>query len=227
MKRVKDGDTRYYEVDQTLLPSVTSILSIISKPALIAWAARQGSLKKMQAVLTEAANIGTEAHRLIEIHLNNEQEAVDLIENGYDNPPALLAFTNFLEWAKSANFRFVQSEITCYSKKFGYAGTADGLAYVNDKLSVIDWKTSSGVWDEFWLQTEAYSVALEEMGTDKKIKLPGPIEQRVILKLSKKDSSFMAYIEPRSSEDFNCFIYAAKLWFAMQNMKTKYQRHRK
>ncbi len=47
----------------------------------------------------------------------------------------------FRLWAASVNFRPVFVEGALFCPVYGYAGTPDTLAYVNDRLTLPDWKT--------------------------------------------------------------------------------------
>lgn len=215
-KRI-DGPSRFYEIDGKRYASVTSILSVISKPALIAWAAKQGSLQNMLATQQEAMDIGSSAHRIIEAHLKNEPY---LLEN--EPREVQQAFANFLEWAKQTNFQIVHSEFVCYSE-LGYAGTADGIAKIDGELTVIDWKTSSGIYDDYWLQTEAYANAIDEMVARKELQLfEEPITNVSILRLSKKDGSFEAVTKKRDPRNLGTFVHAMHLWEWQQRCKEAY-----
>lgn len=227
-KRTQTDKGRYYEINGVAYPSVTNILNVISKgPALLAWAAKQGSLANMKAVQTEALNIGSEAHQLIDLYLKK----LPFLLEGKDKA-VIQAFDNFVQWAKENNFELLHSEFVCFSKKWGYAGTADGLGRVNGDLCLIDWKTSSGVWDEYFLQTEAYLQAVEEMADNKEMVdgtvfvLPQKLTHRLVLRLSKKDNTFQPALEPRNIKDFTYFLSALDLWHGMDDMKTRYSKYR-
>lgn len=81
-------------------------------------------------------------------------------------------------WMKSHNVRWVSTERKTYSRKNRFAGTLDGLAWVDscddpkcctrpfiDELSLIDWKSSNRLRTEYLYQTAAYlNSLLEEFG---------------------------------------------------------------
>jgi hypothetical protein len=56
IKRVDTLDQRFYEVDDIKLPSVTSILKVISKPALVPWASKMAVQRYTQ--LLRANEVG-------------------------------------------------------------------------------------------------------------------------------------------------------------------------
>jgi len=47
------------------------------------------------------------------------------------------------------------SEVTLWNKKYGYAGTADGIWEIDGEIVLIDLKTSRNTWDEHWMQLTA------------------------------------------------------------------------
>jgi len=68
------------------------------------------------------------------------------------------------DWARSVNLEPLFIEQTLWSLTHGYAGTMDLLAKVNGRTTLIDFKTSKGIYAEYDLQNVAYQVALAEMG---------------------------------------------------------------
>ena len=67
-----------------------------------------------------------------------------------------------------------------------FAGTVDAVAEVDDVLTVVDFKTSSQISDEYFLQTSAYWLLLDENLVEGE-KRP---EQRLILRIPKDGSEF-------------------------------------
>lgn len=165
-------------------PSVTTILGILDKPALLQWSSNCAvdfvkdhfnelkdptDVHKGEAILEQArkaflvkrdtaADAGTQCHHAIEMYLA-----------GHDPYPSLACeasmngFMAFLEWESKNHVEWVRSEVTVYSILHGYAGRFDALARVNGHLYLIDFKTSKGVWDEHKYQVCAYRQAYNEM----------------------------------------------------------------
>lgn len=66
--------TVYKTADGKRVPSVTTILGILNKPALLDWAWRMGCEgQDYKAVRDNAGDIGTLAHYLILCHLKGEK----------------------------------------------------------------------------------------------------------------------------------------------------------
>ena len=60
---------------------------------------------------------------------------------------AQIAVNAFLDWEAANKVKFVSSERVVYSKKHDYIGKMDIEAKVNGKLSMIDIKTSNGLYN--------------------------------------------------------------------------------
>lgn len=185
IKRVDGKLGRYYDVEGLgQLPSVTTILQVIAKPGLIPWAKNEAlklvevELKKFSGkslditdefidtiivrsknrpkeILDEASDFGTQAHILIDKIIRNEPvEIPDVFKPVVDG---------FLAWKSGEGFEILSSEVMVYSEKHGYAGSLDCLAKRNGSLSVLDWKSSKGIYDTMALQVAAYAKAHEEI----------------------------------------------------------------
>ena len=163
------------------IPSVTTILGIINKPALISWAANMAAESFKEAVQagviydelqlqeiynnlrtahrkkkTDAADIGSFTHKWVEDWIKGKKPEPPVNENLRESTE------RFLKWQKEHSVKFLSSEQVIYSKKYGYTGTLDFICRYEDKLILGDLKTSNGVWPEMWLQTAAYRQAREE-----------------------------------------------------------------
>jgi len=106
--------------------------------------------------MEESASIGTHMHSIIEALLRNEElenQVTDQLE------PAVRAWLKwrrqFIEW------QLVGTEVGVYGD--GYAGQVDALFKQGDQYMVVDWKTSSGLYDSSFLQVAAYAHALKDM----------------------------------------------------------------
>ena len=80
-----------------------------------------------------------------------------------ENPQAALAINAFREWVKANEVEWMAAEKQVYSRKYGYAGTADAVARVNGEFSVIDFKTSKKIYKPYHLQVAAYAKAIGRM----------------------------------------------------------------
>lgn len=177
-----------YFLDGKPVTGVTTIIGVISKPALIGWAAGmvctyikencgRDELERYLVTVedleqaktaharkkTDAASIGTVVHEEIENYIKGQ------IEGTYEpreikDRKARAMYENFVGWAKENEVTFHESEKKLYSEKHWCAGTADFTCSIGDKTFVGDIKTSSRIYPENFIQTAAYRMMLEEMG---------------------------------------------------------------
>ena len=141
------------------LPSITSVLSARGNEGIARWRASVGE-QVANTIMRNAANRGTAVHKLTENYLNNEE----LSQQGV-LPTALFTILK-TELDKINNI--VMQEGALYSDKWGVAGRVDCIAEYEDKLSVIDFKTSTKDKKEEWIenyfiQTSAYCEMYEEL----------------------------------------------------------------
>lgn len=228
-------DARFYDIEGVgRLPSVTTILQVISKPGLYAWQAAQGTRKakiimaklhQMAPLLhdsmiaelgdeffkdgkeqaAEAADYGTRAHAIIELVLKGDaDEAARRMKEAPTQTQQ--AVGSFLKWRDREKFEPIKTESVLYSKKFGYAGTADVIGKTRNGITLGDWKTSKAIYPEYSLQTVAYKYAAEEM--------TGEHIPNIVIYRFGKDGGFEDYTVPQISHPdlIDRFIDAKRLW---------------
>lgn len=111
----------------------------------------------------KAAEIGTVVHDYAEAYgkaMQAGEPAPDLPADA--NEQMYRGIEAFLKWVRDNEVKFLETERLVYSKKHEYVGTLDLLAWVNDKLTLVDYKTSKYVYDEYYYQTAGYKMAWEE-----------------------------------------------------------------
>lgn len=172
-RRLSVGGLRLYEVGGALYPSVTTILGVVSKPGLVAWARRtaleavrefvaqglsievalQRAAQEPERQREAAAQRGTDIHAAIAAALSGESyppEAGPWVEGA-------------LTFLAEAGLEPVAHEAVLVSRAHGFAGTCDvAMAGRDGQPALVDWKTG-GIWPEAALQLAAYAIALEEM----------------------------------------------------------------
>lgn len=136
-------------------------------PALSRWMVNQAKQElDPDAIRDVAANIGTLAHAMIEDHIAD-------VMNWLDHEPANLkeyaqtdidlaenAFIAFLDWEQAHHVIYKASELQLVHTKEMYGGTIDLLAEVDGELTMVDFKTSSGVYSDHIIQAAAYQELL-------------------------------------------------------------------
>jgi len=163
------------------IPSVTTILSIIGKPALISWAANtaidyvsqqiepgksydelelqavwEGGKRAHYQKKTDAGTVGMFLHKFIEQYIKGENPAAPVNEGLRDSVGL------FLAWVEKHQVKFLLSEQMVMSRKYHFVGTLDFVCTIDGKMYLGDLKTSSGIYPEMFLQTAAYRLARTE-----------------------------------------------------------------
>ena len=169
-----DKDKHIYRVGEKIIYGVTSATGVLDKPALMYWAVNQAlgfldkalkpglvidELNKPKLLAEakqihrrkkeEAGDIGTAVHNYLETYIKakiNWEKTPDMPVN----EQVKKGIVAFIKWARENKVQFISSERKVYSRKFEYAGTLDMEAIVNGKLAVVDFKTSSGIYPEYF-----------------------------------------------------------------------------
>jgi len=217
----KEKSHRYFW-DGKPIPSVTTILGRLQKQALIQWAANcavdhieangdesarePGLFLVTAACLTEArkahtvkrdaaADVGTFLHDYARRRLAGEAVAVADADD-----PTRKVIEAFEDWRAQHDIVPLGLERRSMSLKHWYAGTMDFWGTIDGRLSVLDFKTGKGIYDEYWMQTAAYEHALleEHPHLDRM--------QRWIVRLDKRNGEFEAVPRPHSAANTECFL---------------------
>jgi hypothetical protein len=164
LKTRAKAHTRYYTSDGELVVGVTTVCGLLAKPQLIKWANNLGlqgidSTKYVDA----SATVGTLIHYLVECHIKGENP--DLSEYSQaDQELGQVGFNKFLEWEKEHKVEYIASELSLVSDKNKFGGTIDCIAKVDGELTLIDFKSGSGIYKEYYVQTSAYKELAKEKG---------------------------------------------------------------
>ena len=227
-----DPDKHIYLVNGKIIDGVTSVVHIVDKSGpLMYWAVNQamnylknnlkpgkaldeieiGELleeasKQHRILKNRAASIGDLTHEYIGKAMKGERLKMPVnkqIRNG---------IKAFAKWAKENKFKPKLVERKVYSKRFGYAGTLDSEGLINNKLAIVDIKTSNGIYDEMRYQVAAYQNAREEE-TGRKY------AERWIIRLGKEDGEFEAKKLDNYEKDFKAFLAALILHRRRKELK--------
>jgi hypothetical protein len=208
--------------------SVTEALKMINKPALIPWA-----IKTMRERLIEQRESGAyigipEIIDASKIYVNIRKEAADKgklihlwiekylgyrIKGDHQGTPDMPedeqvanGIMAFLKWEKEAGLKkWVASERKIYSRKHNYCGILDAKAIFKTGLSVVDFKSSNGLYNETRYQVAAYQEGdQEELGTEYS-------GIRWALRFDKNTAEFEARPYDNQEGDFEAFLAALTL----------------
>lgn len=167
------------------IPGVTTITGRWKESGgLIAWAWKMGrDGRDLNDARDAAADAGTIAHEMIDAHLHGgafepDSYAPPLVKS------AEHAFLGFLEWFERNKISLVESEVSMISEKYQFGGTFDAAmaGASNGGITMLDFKTSNGIYTEMLIQVAgAYTLLWEENRPGK------PITSIDILRVSKPE----------------------------------------
>lgn len=152
-----DGSRVYKTPSGRAYPSVTTVTGQFNKAAIMEWRNRVGETEANR-ISSTAARRGTRIHTLCESYLNNEH-----VEPGMFDAETFRSIKPYLD-----NIQDIHClETPLYSDHLQVAGTVDCIAKYNNKMSVIDFKTSKRKKSRddihnYFMQCAAYAVAFEE-----------------------------------------------------------------
>ena len=168
----------YFKKDGSKVPGTTTIIGRFKDSGgLLHWAFEQGKLAQQGKILKlydkaeEAADIGTLAHEMVELYLNGRNPLKALYNAGDKAEKAQLAFDNFLKWKQQTKINIISKyqEIQLVSEKYSFGGCPDAIGELDGKLILLDWKTSSGIYQDYLIQLAAYKHLWEESNPYKPI----------------------------------------------------------
>jgi hypothetical protein len=176
MTAVTTDTGRQYETPEGItLPSITTVLSILSRDSIAKWRARVGE-KEANRVSYRASTRGTAVHEICEQYVNNDPDYDKYMAINPDNGEMKLTtrtpdlIDSFLKIKPILDERLTvvhAQEAPLYSTHLGVAGRVDCVGVFDGKLSIIDYKTSMKPkrldWiKNYFMQESAYSIMWEE-----------------------------------------------------------------
>jgi len=146
------------------VPSVTTILGILNKPALLDWAWKCGcDGLDYKAVRDQAGDIGTLVHYLIMCHLTKTEP--DTSEySAQDIEKAENCLIKYWDWEKGHETEPVLVETPLVSDVYQFGGTIDFFGVIDGQPTLLDFKTGKAIYPEFFYQLAAYKQLLTEQG---------------------------------------------------------------
>ena len=157
------NDERHYDIGNTKLPSVTTILQATQpeekRKSLEAWKQKEG-LEQAEKIKNEAANRGSIMHRVIEGYLLGQRHA-DLSDLG--RQAGVMAEIIYNEGLKDHMQEIWGTEVTLYYPGL-YAGASDLVGIYDGRESIMDFKQANKPkrkeWiTDYFLQLAAYATA--------------------------------------------------------------------
>ena len=204
----------YKNKDDKRIPGVTTVIGQNlgwNKQQLMWWANQVGlEGRNHRDVSQAAADTGTIAHKMVELEIKGETFdwpglGQSMGANAEQIKQAENAFADFIDWKNLVKFELTQSEHLLISEKYQYGGQLD-IAAIQGKRTIIDIKTSNGVYPDHIIQIAAYKNLWDENYPDEKI------EASYILRLSKEGPEGFTHHHYRDLSDaFRAFVLLREL----------------
>jgi genome maintenance exonuclease 1 len=191
MNAVTTESGRKYRTPEGVdLPSITTVLSLLSRDGIAAWRKKVGE-EEANRISHRASTRGTKVHEIIEKYVDNDPNYRD----GY-TPDIIASFQDVKPILDNNIGDVFAQEAPLYSNHLGVAGRVDCVAMYNGKPSIIDYKTSRKPKQVKWItnyfmQEAAYAIMWEE-------RTGMPIVQLVTI-ISVDNSEPQVFIEHRDN----------------------------
>jgi len=172
-RETTESGRKYFTPEGNAYPSITTVLSILSKQAIMEWRKRVGE-EEANKISRQAAGRGTAVHKLAEDYIDNLEDW-----KGKHMPANIASFMDIKPILDERLNNVWMQETFLYSDKLKCAGQVDCIAEFDGELSIIDFKTSRRVKTKdnitsYFIQMFFYAAAfLERTGV--------PIKQGVIV----------------------------------------------
>ena len=185
----KTKGRHYVDPEGNQYPSITTVLSILSREAIQKWRERVGE-EEANRISRVASSRGTKIHNIIEKYIANDPEYLS-----GEMPHNIQTFKDVQKVIDEGVTKVYQQEAPLYSKHLGVAGRVDCVGQWNGKDSIIDWKTSRKFKKKEWIsgyfmQCAAYAIMWEE-------RTGMPIKQLVVCIAG--DMGHQVFIEDRDN----------------------------
>jgi ATP-dependent exoDNAse (exonuclease V) beta subunit len=185
----KEGQRLYVTEEGNQYPSVTTVLSWLSRKHIDRWKAAVGH-EVANRISSGAARNGTAVHNVAEKYVLNDPTWKDAM------PIAVEQFLRIKPYLDENVSEIYGVELQMYSNELQVAGTADLICKYNGKPTLLDFKTSRRKKSKedilsYFLQACAYSQMVKEH-------YDMDIEQIVIL-MAVADDEPLVFVEPIES----------------------------
>jgi hypothetical protein len=206
----------YKNSKEQKIVGVTTALNILAKQALIPWAYNRGRAGlELYESRDKAANIGTIIHsRIMAYYLGYEIDTYNITPEVWELSEN--SMKSFFEWARPRNVKPKLIETPLVSEKYQYGGTPDVYGEMDEELTLLDFKTGSGIYPEHFLQLAAYSQLLNENKY--------PHKKIIVLNIPKSEGDSFQVQQVGSDNlklEFRKFIHCVEIYYIDKEIKTK------
>jgi genome maintenance exonuclease 1 len=207
VEQINTDSGRFYQTPTgARYPSVTTVVGLMNKDAIMEWRRRVGA-EEANKISSKAASRGTRVHKICEEYINNEDV--------YNKKYSIIDLESFSRLRKVIDEKIDNvhlQEVKLYSDYLEMAGTVDCVAEYEGKLSIIDFKTAMKPKEKsyitnYFCQASAYAIMYEE-------RTGIPVTQTVVM-ISVDDEEPQIFVEKRNN-------YVKNLMEVRQQYREKY-----
>jgi hypothetical protein len=140
----------------------------MNRERLLYWAFNRGKQGHPKLYDNSALDIGTCVHTMAELDLQcrSEKDIVFYLDATLTDPDerekAATSFKAFRAWRSQFHVDCYKHEISLVSEKLQYGGTLDNIAFIRAGKGLLEFKTSSEVYEDHLMQMAAYGILWEE-----------------------------------------------------------------
>lgn len=161
-------DSRYYRrKPEVYYPSVTYVLSYFPKDKFFeTWVKDVGH--NADIIIRKAGEDGTQVHKAAEDFVKGKKvEWIDEYGNVKYSLEVWKMILRFADFWQTHKPKLIHSETLLFTDELGVAGTGDLIVELNEKLWLIDIKTSNSLHETYDLQVSVYKKAWDEFNERK------------------------------------------------------------
>lgn len=203
---VYEFDERFYQKfvngKKVFAPSTTYKLSTASPTpyGLTRWRGDVGN-KRADEILEEAGEFGTHIHHVIERLIKGEKVLASELRifKPKQALKALKCVQGFIEWVDEYKPTFLESEYTTWCDEYNFAGTIDLKCKIDQKIYIVDFKTSRSIHNSHKQQISAYGYSEK-------------IDNLALLHLGNTTKKGWSFIEVDKERYFHEFVAISNLY---------------
>jgi hypothetical protein len=187
----------------------------------------QAARKTDSEILTDSGDVGTSAHDFLEkvgqtYIKGDEARRLELLAHFPEDDRAASCSISALEFFQRHHIQFIHTERPVYSRSLDCCGTMDALVWADScddpaccpepfehSLTLLDYKSSNGVYPSYMAQAALYAFAYMEEFPDQHI------EHRFVLKLPKTEGAFQSFHmagDELFQQDLSIYTFALGLY---------------
>lgn len=161
---IRESGGRWYKISGKWHMSITTLLDKCYPKgyALMQWMKNQPDAETADRLKNEAADRGTRVHEAIEKLIKNRKiSLVSVDKEPIYSRDEYRMIQGFINWYREYRPEIIKTEFYCYDDTLKIAGRGDCLCTINGQLHYVDWKTSSGVYNNHFIQAAFYGLCAD------------------------------------------------------------------